>query len=102
MPTVEDKALLEQSKQLSKSRSEARTYYGFGVRAARTVKICTECGAVCGADNVCCTSCGKPLPKKNLYEQSVENVKKCNCCEAILIGEESFCPHCGRDLSGNK
>ncbi len=86
---------------LSYSREEHREtmlYYGFGVAAAKKVKVCTDCGALCGAQECFCTECGARLPEKNLYQQSIKGKPRCESCGSLLGKAKNYCPVCGAPL----
>ena len=77
---------------------ETMVHYGFGVAAAKKIKVCSECGALCKSSESFCTECGRGLPKKNLYQQSVEGKPRCLHCGSLLGNAKNYCPVCGAPL----
>lgn len=77
---------------------ETMIHYGFGVAAAKKIKVCSECGALCKANESFCTECGRGLPEKNLYQQSVEGKLRCLHCGSLLGNAKNYCPVCGVSL----
>ena len=75
---------------------KSRNYYGFGIAAAKKIKVCSRCGAVSPASERYCSECGCALPDKNLYELSVEGKPRCRSCGAVLSRDGNYCPACGK------
>lgn len=92
----------DRQQELKAARQAAREYYGFGIAAVKRIKVCAECGVVCGAAESICAECGAKLPDRNLYEQSVEGKPRCKYCGTVITQEDQFCPYCGREQANDK
>jgi len=79
-------------------RMESMEYYGFGIKAMESSKVCTQCGAMSPATDQFCKECGKRLPTENLYQVYKKRHKCCSDCETVIADTALYCPQCGRKL----
>lgn len=89
-------AVCERNAYLREVRRESMKVYGFGVKAAKRIKICPKCGASASAELHYCPSCGSRLPQVNLYEIVTKDKPHCPHCGVVLTGQERYCPRCGK------
>lgn len=70
--------------------------YGFGPEVMKRLKICEGCGEQAHGQTTHCSSCGRALPEKTLYELYRMGHRLCPCCGTVIPADGDFCPHCGR------
>lgn len=95
---------LTDKKRSSEKRKEYREtmlYYGFGIAAAKKIKVCSVCGTACGSEEGFCRECGARLPEKNLYQQSVEGKPRCPRCNSVYAHGNHYCSLCGVMLNND-
>lgn len=95
-PSNAASATCERNAYLREVRREGMNLYGFGVKAARQIKICPKCGASASTALCYCPSCGSKLPQANLYEIVTKDKPHCPHCGVVLTGRERYCPRCGK------
>ncbi len=76
-------------------RRENMLFYGFGIEAMKSKKVCAECGMVADSSLRFCRECGHRLPSKTLYDIYKERHKCCPACDTVLADEMEYCPQCG-------
>lgn len=68
------------------------------ILAAKKIKTCPNCGAVCDANLAFCGSCGAALPKDEPPAPAPAEgtgMKYCSKCGKQIAADAAFCPFCG-------
>lgn len=70
-----------------------RSVQGYATEAAKSTKICSNCGKPNGADKKFCSDCGTKLPEQNLAQGAM-----CTDCGTQNNIGTKFCQNCGAKL----